>query len=238
MKHERHLTTIVLFAMLLSVGALAQTDDNVSLGELARSLRREKLAAAETVIDNDNLSRVMEEAETRKFKESLSFSFDRSGRDFRISSPDVTCSLAFNAKTTALVAEPIRPSDMPQSEMAKLDGPATMDGDTLQISVHNATAWDVREITVGLTIIHREDENAASFDTSKLLPAVVEETAPAEKYPVLTLLLHLRGTAAPGSTTAFRAKLTASIGQDQEWHWAIVQAKGLPPATVASANGY
>jgi hypothetical protein len=36
----------------------------------------------------------------------------------------------------------------------------------------------------------------------------------------------------------FAAPLNVEIGRDQEWHWAIVQAKGYPPQqNVAQQNG-
>ncbi len=49
-----------------------------------------------------------------------------------------------------------------------------------------------------------------------------------EKQPDSTVLYHLKGSAAPSSTTVFHETLGTTLGQDQEWHWAIVQAKGVP----------
>jgi hypothetical protein len=58
-----------------------------------------------------------------------------------------------------------------------------------------------------------------------------------EKHPDSTVLYHLNGSAAPSSTTVFHENLGVAPGQDQEWHWAIVQAKGVPsskPETAAA----
>ncbi|MBV8052192.1 MAG: hypothetical protein JOZ80_13430, partial [Acidobacteriaceae bacterium] len=44
---------------------------------------------------------------------------------------------------------------------------------------------------------------------------------------------HLKGTAAPLATTIFRDTLGASLASDQEWHWAIVSAKGVPPSPAS-----
>src|SRR5437660_1721213 len=59
------------------------------------------------------------------------------------------------------------------------------------------------------------------------------ETTPAaaqsEKHSDVTILYHLKGAAAPFKTTVFKETLGATLGSDQDWHWAIVQAKGIPP---------
>jgi hypothetical protein len=39
----------------------------------------------------------------------------------------------------------------------------------------------------------------------------------------------MRAAAAPFAVTVFATPLNLEIGADQEWHWAIVQAKGYPP---------
>src|SRR3989442_1457309 len=153
--------TLVLLGLWLPVWVGAQSDPifvqsdqtGQSLGDLARSLRKSKAPPVHTVIDNDNLSQVMDEAEGQRLKGRVRFSFDAVGKSFQVSSPDVTCSLSFNAQATSLLSDPYVPQDLPESELLKLDGPATID---------------------------------------------------------------------------FREKLGAVLG-DQDWHWAIVHAKGVPP---------
>jgi len=54
---------------------------------------------------------------------------------------------------------------------------------------------------------------------------VVELT---QKRPDQTVIYHLRGSAAPQTTTVFTAELTNELDPEQEWHWAIVGAKGTP----------
>lgn len=231
--------TLVFLGILLPVCAPAQSDSEVSLGDLARSLRKSKepAAPAVNVIDNDNFSQVIEQVASLRLSRSPLFSFDGAGKNFQMSSPDGTCSLSFNANATALLSNPFVATDLPPGELGKLDGPASLDGDSLQVSVYNAGAWNVKEITVSLTIVRRVDTNAAYFGSAQLLPAVAGDAQPAEKpaekHPDLTLLLHLKGAAMPSATATFREKLPSALGPDQEWHWAIVAAKGIPPDPIS-----
>ena len=229
---------VVVVGMLFSVTAAAQSyDSDVSLGDLARSLRKAKAAPAKTVIDNDNLTQVMDDVESHRVGSGLLYSFDSVGKSFTVSSPDVTCSLSFNANATSLLSDPFTPRELPDSEMAKLDGPATINGDTLQVSVYNGSSWDLKEITVGLTILRPADTRTAYYGPARLVTAAAGDNtppadpAPAEKKSDLTVLYHLKGTAAPLTTTVFTETLGAAIAANQDWHWAIVQAKGVPPAS-------
>ena len=190
----------------------------------------EKATAApeHTVIDNDNLHQVMDEVQTRKLKGSLLFSIDGVTKKFQVSSPDVTCDLSFSASATALLSDAYAPQDLPESELAKLDGPATITGDTLQVAVHNGTTWNIKEITVGLTILRGPRPTPRRGGAARLVPAAQTTTMLSEKHPDSTVLYHLKGSAAPSSTTVFHENLGVAPGQDQEWHWAIVQAKGVP----------
>lgn len=238
MRHPCYLRLVMVFLGMVSLGimlpvwAAAQSDGAVSLGDLARSLRQSKAPkepAAPSVIDNDNLSQVIDDVEHFRRGREPMFSFDGAGRNFRMTSPDGTCSLSFNANATALLSTPYVSQDLPQNELANLDGPAIIHADTLEVSLYNASAWNVREITVGLTIVRRPDTRATSYGTAKLLPAVAGDSQPAEKRSDLTLLLHLKGSTAPFATSVYREKLDAVIDDGQDWHWAIVAAKGIPP---------
>jgi hypothetical protein len=225
--------------MMRPVTAHAQSNDSISLGDLARSLRQSKepkQPAAPAVIDNDNLAQVIEQVEHFRLGSKPMFTFDGAGRNFQMSSPDGTCSLSFNANNTALLATPFVSQDLPAGELAKLDGPANIHGDTLEVSVYNASSWNVREITVGLTIVRRADPSEAYFGTAKLVPAVAEDEVPADKRSDMTLLLHLKGSAAPFATAVFREKLDTNLSDGQEWHWAIVEAKGIPAVPAASGS--
>jgi hypothetical protein len=123
--------------------------------------------------------------------------------------------------------------ELPRSELAKLDGPATIDGDSLQVSMHNGTSWDVREVVIGLTIVRRPElgEARSYHGQGRIIPAagtLVEQDS-FQKQPDVTLLLRAKGSAAPSATALFRTSLNFALFPDQEWHWAIVKAKGIPP---------
>jgi hypothetical protein len=220
---------LVLLALLLPLCLAAQSDDDdVSLGAFARSLRKGRGLPDHTVIDNDNLFQIMDEVESRRLSGSLLFSFDGLGKSFQVSSPDVTCSLSFNAQAASLVSDQLVPRDLPDSELSKLEGPAVINGDMLEVSIFNGTDWSLTEITVGLTILRHKDANAAYYGSAKLMPATAG-AAPGEKPSDITVLYHLKGTAAPFTMTVFRESLSTALSVSQDWHWAIVQAKGLPP---------
>jgi hypothetical protein len=212
---------------------LRAQEDESPLGDIARSLR--KPTAAEAVIDNDNISKVMDDAESHhKTGSSMVFSFDPGGKSFKVSSPDVTCSLSFTAKTSSLLSDPLQVDELPRSELAKLEGPATIDGDLLQVAIHNGTSWDLREVIIGLTIIRRPETSVGYFGAARIVPAVAGSSErqgqdSSQKQPDVTLLLKVKGSAAPTATAIFRTSLNFAMFPDQEWHWAIVKAKGIPP---------
>jgi hypothetical protein len=181
------------------------------------------------VIDNDNLTQVMNQVEGQRLNGRMLFSFDGVGKSFQVSSPDVTCSLSFSAQATALLSDSYVAQNLPAGELAKLEGPATIDGDSLQISVFNGTGWNLKEITVGLTVLRGREAKTAYFGPAKLVPAAATSVVPAEKPSDVTVLYHLKGAAAPLTTTVFRETLGTVLAPDQDWHWAIVEAKGIPP---------
>jgi len=244
MKHRFYLGVFLVFLGSVALGMLlpvcaAQSEDEVSLGDLARSLRQSKEPkepAAPSVIDNDNLTQVIDDVEHFRLGTRPTFTFEGGATHFQMSSPDGTCSLSFNANSTALLSSPYVSQDLPPSELAKLDGPANIHGDTLEVSMYNASSWNVREITVGLTIVRHDDTTADDYGAAKLLPAAAEDATPADKRSDVTLLLHLKGSSAPFATTVYREKLDENLDDGQEWHWAIVEAKGIPPTTVADGS--
>jgi hypothetical protein len=225
---------------LLASPAWAQYPEHpVPLGDLARSLRKkekekekipDQTAPARTVIDNDNMLQVMDEVASHRLAgTSPLYSFDGAGKTFQVSSPDVTCSLSFNVNASSLLSRPLVPIVLPEDELRKLDGPATITEDGLQVSVFNGTDWQVEEITVGLTVVHRPTPIAGYYGTGKLVPAASETTVVNEKHSDVTTLHRLNGKALPFLVTVFKAPLTITLGPDEEWHWAIIQAKGVPP---------
>jgi hypothetical protein len=219
----------------------AQDDTgDVPLGDVARSFRK-KPVSPESVVDNDNISKVVGDAESRRVSGSSPvFSLDPGGKSFHVSSPDVTCSLSFSAKATSLVSDPILLDELPANELSKLDGPATIDGDSLQVSMHNGTSWELREIVIGLTIVNRQDahDRASYSGEARIIPAVAGASQQVrdsfQKQPDVTLLLRVKGSAAASGTAVFRTTLNFALFPDQEWHWAIVKAKGVPPQPLAA----
>ena len=235
MRHFFQVSLLLLTGVILSVSARAQSDE-VSLGDLARNLRKNQ-APPRTVIDNDNLSAVMEQGENKRWASSGSRSnLERAARQvLNGASPDVTCALSFSGERDVLGPN-LHPERLPDSEIEKLDGPASILGDSLQLSIHNGSNWDVREITVGFTLVHRQDPAYRELDGFRLLPATLNNPISTEKNRETTVLYHMKGIAAPTATTLFQAPLNVTVGPDQEWHWAIVQAKGVPPAKNAEPS--
>ncbi len=233
-----------MILMALPPRACAQDDrSDTPLGDVARNFRK-KPSTSEVVIDNDNFSKVVEDAESRRTSGStMVFSLDPGGKQFHVSSPDVSCSLSFSGKTSSLLSDPAMLDELPRNELAKLDGPATIDGDSLQVSVHNGTSWELREVVIGLTILRQPEDHSASsvgYRQARIVPVTAGGSAQAvpdtsQKQPDSTVLLRVKGSAAPSATALFRTQLNFALFPDQEWHWAIVRAKGVPPPPAVPA---
>jgi hypothetical protein len=54
-----------------------------------------------------------------------------------------------------------------------------------------------------------------------------------EKKPDVTVIYRMRAAAPPWVTTVFSAPLNLELAPDEEWHWAIVQARGYPPQSYS-----
>jgi hypothetical protein len=234
-----------LLLILLSPPRVAAQDDLPSLGDLARDLRKSKAEQPaqppadplHPVIDNDNLSQVMDDAKNARPAKSdkTVFSIDPSGA-LKVSSPDVTCSLSFNARASSLLLKPVLVEDLPLTELLKLDGPGSIQDERLQLEVFNGTDWDLREITIGLTLERKPGENAELAARARVIPAAEGLAPPAvERHSDVTLLYHLKAEAKPFSTTAFRENVGITPGPDEDWRWSIVEAKGIRPSQAAAA---
>ncbi len=217
----------------------AQEDQPPSLGEVAREARKAKTSdtsasTGQKVIDNDNFSAVLDEAEAARLTGKPVFSIDPSGSAFRMTSPDGTCSLSFDAKATALISSSFVSSDLPQDELPKLEGHALMHDDIVEISVHNGTPWELRELVIGITVLQR----SLQIDASAAEPKMVSDPTWTGKLPDSTVIYHLRGSVSANSNGTLRAVLGAdsniSISGNADWHWALVSARGIPPASQAS----
>jgi len=272
-----------MVTLLLVGGAtvLAQSAQDVPLGDVARNNRKAKVTTkpAEVSVDNDNFSKLMEDAESRRMSNmalqpSLGFGFgDALAATASLPAADVNCRLSYTARGLKLTdifgggqtsaatndkgkddnakddktkdgktsAQPNGPSDVPAAELAKLEGPAAIVGDSLQLSVYNGSAWSIEEITVGLTLVHRRTAAKVFSGTGVGSASIVQASAVqpgsgqsssvqiAAKRSDTTVLYHFKGTAAPNSKATFQLPLGVTVGADQEWHWGIVEARGTPP---------
>ena len=223
------LRTLLIAVLLFSPLFLHAQDDDVSLGDLARAARNSKTPAQQDVIDNDNLKVVMDQAESERLNGKPIFSIDPSGTSFRMTSPDGTCSLSFDAKATALISTPYVASELPQDELLKLDGPAAIHDGILEVSVHNGTQWELKEIVVGITV----PQNSPS---PLLKPALLADASASPKLPDLTMLYHLKAVGPPDAITTFRGNLGGDLDTAKDWRWSLVSARGIPPAAPGSVT--
>jgi hypothetical protein len=243
-----HFPILPLLALSLLIAPLAAAqDDPAPLGDVARNLRKNKAQQAEqqpqqqpqtTVIDNENLSQVMEDA--RKARparpDKTVLSIDSSSNTVKLSAPDVTCSLSFNTRASSLIIRPVLVEDLPVADLLKLDGPGSIQDENLQIEVFNATEWDLREITIGLTLERRPGENAEMAARARVIPAA-QTNAPVavERRSDVTLLYHLKTAAKPFSKSAFRENIGITPGPDEDWRWSIIAAKGIRPVSAPAS---
>jgi hypothetical protein len=254
------------------IAAQELDDGDTPLGDVARNLRRQSPPSQQEIIDNDNLSKVMNDVDShRASRNSLMYSIDGPGKAFQVSAPDVTCSLSFSTNVKSLLASSYVQMELPADQLLKLSGPAAIRGDSLEVSVFNGTQWHVSEVAVALTVVRRTDFPEASLrdqpsrdqpgqpgrdrsgndGLAKVIPAAAIEPLQepvnradlradlrskdlrsddrSGRRPDTAVLYHMRAAAAPFGVTVFAAPLNVEIGPDQEWHWAIVQAKGYPP---------
>src|SRR5215469_17072028 len=143
---------IALSVLLVSSALPVRAQDEIPLGDLARSMRKDK-PANDVVIDNDNLPIMMDKAQAERLEGKPVFSIDPSGKAFRMTSPDGSCSLSFDARATALISSPLVASKLPQDELLKLEGEATVHDGLIEVSLHNGTDWELKEIVVAVTIL-------------------------------------------------------------------------------------
>jgi hypothetical protein len=225
---------VVLGGVLWPSAAAAQNDE-MPLGDLARTVRKNKPVQPERpVIDNENLAQAMEEVKRHKSSgDKFVLSIDPAGKSIRAQSPDVTCNLSFNARAGALLIKPVLVEDLPLDELLKLDGPASIQDESLQLEVFNGTEWELREITVGVTLERKAGASAEMAAQARVVPAAQREAAvTVEKRSDVTLLYHLKATAKAFSTTTFKENIGITPGPDEDWRWSIVEAKGVRPQEV------
>src|ERR1700756_4007965 len=222
----RLLLLIVLLAPLGAIPAAAQDDpDQMPLGDVARNFRK-KTPPAKPVIDDDNLPQVMQQADSHDDAGSrFRFLMTRESQGFQVSAPDVTCSLSFTANVKSLLSSQYAQMELPASDVAKLEGQATIEGDALTVPVFNATDWHVSELAVALTVVRKsgraslaggeiggsQEEGMTSVAaTIPIAKDVLEQVRP-EKKPDVTVIYRMRAAAAPGERTVFSAPLASDL---------------------------
>jgi len=251
---------VVGLSLMMPAVLVAQEldDSDTPLGDVARNLRKQVPPSQQEIIDNDNLSKVMDDVDShRAARSSLMYSIDRPGKAIQVSAPDVTCSLAFSANVKSLLASSYVQMELPADQLLKLSGPAAIHGDSLEVSVFNGTEWHVSEVAVALTVVRRSDfpdvslrdqpmrdragrDRSGNDGLAKVIPAAAVEPLQgnrpdlrnddrAGKRSDTAVLYHMRAAAPPFGVTVFATPLNVEIAPGQEWHWAIVQAKGYPP---------
>lgn len=229
----------VLLAALAPVLSAQDDPNETPLGDVARNLR--KKAPSHSVIDDDNLPQVMRQAEShRGFGSALRFLMSGESSGFRIAAPDVTCSLSFTADVKSLLSSQYAEKELLPSDVGKLTGHATIEGDSLTVSVLNETDWHVSEIAVALTVVGKNGiANAGTtYQSSDVAQPVASDPAPksearAEKSADTTIIYKMRAAAVPWATTSFSSAVKVEVTPGSEWHWAIVQARGYPPRNIS-----
>jgi len=220
--------------LLAPVCACAQ-EDETPLGDLARQLRQNKTPGPEApIIDNENLAQATEDARNRRpqSRDKFVLSIDQAGK-IKAESPDVSCSLSFNARAGALLVNPVLLETLPLAELLKIDGPGSIQDQNLELEVFNGTEWELQEITVGLTLERKPGENAEMAARARVIPAAQTSLAPTiEKRSDVTLLYHLKADAKPFATATFKENIGITPGPDEDWRWSIVEAKGIRPQEV------
>jgi len=238
---------VMLASALMSPVTAGAQEDGPSLGEVARSLRQKKAEqqtqqeqqaphapeAPQTVIDNDNLAQVMEDAKKAKpaTENKTVLSIDRSGNRLTMMSPDAMCSLSFNARASSLLVKPVLIEDLPLDQLVKIDGPGSIQENNLQLEVFNGTEWELREVTIGLTLERKPGDNAEMAARARVLPASETGEAPTiERHSDVTLLYHLKTETKPFAKAEFHEDIGITLGPDEDWRWSVVEAKGIRPA--------
>ncbi len=224
---------VALAALVLAaMPAMAQGDpSDTPLGDVARNLRK-KTPPSLPVIDDDNFSQVMDQVESEHMgASSLHFSMPTENKSFQVAQTDVTCSLSFSANAKLLLSNQYAEMKLPRPELVKLLGPANIEGRALNVSLTNGTDWHLSEVAIAFTVV-RKSASTNDAGEARMFPPPdpsQESAMRTVKTADKTVIYRMRAAASPTATTVFRAPLDVEIDSGDEWHWAIVEAKGYPP---------
>jgi hypothetical protein len=227
----RVVCVLMLALGLAAARSVAQQDPNdVPLGDVARNLRRNP--STRPVIDDDNFGQVMQQAESGKeFGSSLRFMMAGEANGFQVGVPDATCSLSFSSNAKSLLSSQYAQVELPTTDVAKLEGRATIEGDALMLPLRNNTDWHVSEVAVALTIVKKRpslEELSSGLVQPEMPDSLGSEVRPERKADT-TVIYRMRAAAAPFATTLFSTPLKVDLDPGDEWHWALVAARGYPP---------
>jgi len=225
--------TVLLAAFVSPTMLAAQGDPNETpLGDVARTVRK-KTPPTLPVIDDDNFSQVMDQVESRHMDAaSLHFSMPAENKSFRVAQADVTCSMSFSANAKSLLSSQYAEMKLPAKQMSKLQGPANLEGNALNISLTNGTDWHVSEVAIAFTVVRRSASGSNDSGEAKMFPPpdpAQESALRPVKKPDTTVIYRMRAADGPSATTVFSTPVDVDIDAGDEWHWAIVEAKGYPP---------
>lgn len=223
----------MLVLWVFATGALTDCAWAQSLGDLAREVRKSHPAQPATVYTNEDIPQwsnevVWKSAATIAPQAAPMVQADGdlpTASPIKMRSEDVECSFSFRAQSMLPrgKTEPAAVSPLPASEVAKLEGTASIWGDTLDVSIHNDTGWALREVTVrllpGIRAADSKLAHSHAAEHSGAADLVAEDAG---------RLLDLRLSAEPHTATISSEPLAQSLS-GQEWSWEIVQAKGIPP---------
>ena len=202
-----------------------------SLGDLAREARKGHTEQPVKVYTNEDIPQATNEVIWRSAAappQASSAAVEASAQQsapspIKMRSEDVECSFSFRAQPLLPHAKPeaAAMTALPASEVAKLDGTASIWGETLDVSIHNDTGWSLREVTVRLLVGPHSDEGrvAHSRAAEHGSSAIAVASDP---------LLAFRLSAEPHTATVSSEPLAQNLS-GQDWSWEIVQAKGIPP---------
>jgi hypothetical protein len=221
-----------------------------SLGDIARQLRAQRAAEADPppakVYTNQDIPKWTDEVTWRAASQSsaatTSTSLDPANPNppIQVKRQDVECSFFFRAQDMLPAAKPDESGlkSLPASDLARLDGTASIWGERLDVSVHNDTSWQLREVTVRLVTssaaLETPPNNSASAgnshpadhgDAASSLPAGAPSDAASR-------LLSLQLDAGPFTAAVSTKDLGSHLSGGEKWSWEIVQAKGIPPASA------
>jgi hypothetical protein len=147
----RRLSRTATAAACILASCLIAAGQEPSLGDLAREARKSHASPPVKVYTNEDIpqatneviwrSAVMAPPATPAVSEASSETAAPS--PIKMRSEDVECSFSFRAQPLIPHGkpEPTRMTELPASEVAKLDGTASIWGETLDVSIHNDTGW-------------------------------------------------------------------------------------------------